>query len=150
MKDNVFSLHNFFFVLILGFILDLVSKTVIRLANIETTGHVLDSTPLFNHGTMWGLFSSVTFINIVFIIISIAALVLLYYFQKDHASLRLPLAIVSAGILGNLFDRIVYGAVFDFINVHFWPVFNLADSFIVCGVLLALFIVVKEEFDKKK
>ena len=66
---------------------------------------------------------------------------MLFYFQKEHKELSWPLALIAGGILGNLLDRIIYGAVFDFINFHFWPVFNLADTFIVCGVILAIFII---------
>jgi len=48
------------------------------------------------------------------------------------------LALIEGGILGNLIDRIRYGSVIDFLNFHVWPVFNLADSCIVAGVILCL------------
>jgi signal peptidase II len=48
------------------------------------------------------------------------------------------LGLIMGGTLGNGYDRIVYGTVTDFINFHFWPVFNVADSAISIGVVLLL------------
>lgn len=46
--------------------------------------------------------------------------------------------------MGNLFDRIAKGYVVDFIDIKVIPVFNLADFFITCGVLLLIFLILKE------
>ena len=46
------------------------------------------------------------------------------------------LGLIMGGTLGNGYDRIVHGTVTDFIDVHFWPVFNVADSAISIGVVL--------------
>ena len=46
--------------------------------------------------------------------------------------------------MGNLFDRIAKGYVVDFIDIRIIPVFNLADFFITCGVLLLAFLILKE------
>ena len=48
------------------------------------------------------------------------------------------LGLILGGTLGNGYDRIAYGTVTDFINVHFWPVFNVADSAVSIGVVLFL------------
>ena len=66
--------------------------------------------------------------------------------------LQLALSLILAGALGNLYDRVNYGYVIDFIEVYFrdyrWPSFNVADSAITCGVaLLALEIFRKEPND---
>lgn len=52
---------------------------------------------------------------------------------------NLAWALVLGGALGNLYDRLVYGHVVDFIDLRVWPVFNLADSAICAGVVLVLF-----------
>lgn len=53
-----------------------------------------------------------------------------------HKSHLLPLALIFAGAVGNLIDRVHFGYVVDFIQVYWWPTFNLADVFIVSGVLI--------------
>lgn len=149
MKKLDSNLRKFILVAFTALAFDILSKQIIRLSKFTTTGHFVDISNLFNTGTLWGLFSSVTFVNIVFIIISFLALVFLFYFRKEYPKLTVPLALISAGITGNLIDRIFHGAVFDFINFHFWPVFNLADSFIVCGIIIVLFLIVKDELERK-
>ena len=45
-------------------------------------------------------------------------------------------SLALSGALGNMIDRFVYGAVVDFLDVRIWPIFNVADIAIVCGVIL--------------
>lgn len=52
---------------------------------------------------------------------------------------RLALGLILGGAIGNLIDRLRLGHVVDFIDLRWWPVFNLADSAIVCGVVLLCF-----------
>jgi len=78
-----------------------------------------------------------------------ALLLVLYMVTRGDTTERLPMAValglVLGGALGNVADRIfrspgfLRGAVVDFVDVGFWPVFNLADSAITCGCLLLLF-----------
>ncbi len=67
----------------------------------------------------------------------LVALYLGYLIWKtpQRALTRFALALVLAGALGNLIDRVFLGAVTDFISVYNFPVFNLADSFISVGVV---------------
>ena len=82
--------------------------------------------------------------------LAVAALVLvLVLVVKGSATEQLPMALalglILGGAFGNVIDRIfrspglLRGAVVDFVDVGFWPVFNLADSAITCGCLLLLF-----------
>lgn len=82
---------------------------------------------------------------------------LLYMLYNAHRNaLRFALALILAGAFGNLFDRIVRGYVVDFIHVHFnqysWPLFNLADICITCGVIMTTTMILfdKEEPDKEE
>lgn len=55
--------------------------------------------------------------------------------------------LIAVGALNNVIDRLQYGAVIDYLRIGWWPVFNLADSMVVIGVIL---LVIKHLFDKKK
>jgi signal peptidase II len=56
------------------------------------------------------------------------------------------LSLILSGAIGNLIDRVRLGFVIDFIKVYWWPNFNLADAFIVCGVLLFMYeFLIREE-----
>lgn len=86
-----------------------------------------------NTGASFGLFKGM---NIVFIILSFVALgVCAYYYAREYR-IRILLAFLGAGIVGNLVNRIMYGYVIDFIDLGFWPVFNIADSLISIGVIV--------------
>jgi signal peptidase II len=82
-----------------------------------------------------------------FIVLSSAvSLVLVVWIWRLPPGARLlgsALALVLGGAVGNLVDRLAYGHVIDFIDLHaggwHWPAFNVADSAITCGVLLLLF-----------
>ena len=78
--------------------------------------------------------------------IAVAAAIFIIYLLKRHAGQRLfcwALALVLGGAIGNLIDRIAYGHVIDFLDVHVagwhWPAFNIADSAICIGA--AMFII---------
>lgn len=70
----------------------------------------------------------------------IIALILYYLFKRASKFECVPLALIAGGALGNLIDRIRFGAVIDFIDWHVadwhWPAFNVADACIVIGVCL--------------
>jgi signal peptidase II len=69
--------------------------------------------------------------------IAVAALVS-YWYRRRHAPVLEQAAYVLClgGAVGNLLDRIVRGYVVDFIHVHHWPIFNVADALLVAGVIL--------------
>ena len=80
-------------------------------------------------------------INIIaFLGLSIAA----FKMRRNHLLYTISFALIAAGALGNVIDRIRYGAVIDFLDFYFggyhWPAFNVADSSICVGVVI-LFII---------
>ena len=88
-------------------------------------------------------FSMLRGMNWLFIAVSVALLAGIYISRKQiecyGRSAKLGLLFVTGGALGNLWDRIFYGAVTDFVDFRIWPVFNAADSFItVGGIMLAV------------
>ena len=126
-------------------ILDQLSKYIFRNTSIDFGFIAL--TPTRNTGISFGLFQGTT---ILISVISIIVLAALYYFRKEFKGKEIYVSLISAGIIGNLIDRIVNGYVFDFLNLKWWPVFNLADSFIFIGVILYIISVLAHEKKQKR
>jgi signal peptidase II len=92
-----------------------------------------------NSGIAFGLFSSAT--AIVIALTTIAVGWMLLFFARAgarHPILPAALGLVIGGSVSNLVDRVRLGHVTDFLDLRFWPAFNLADSFIVIGVAVLL------------
>src|ERR671935_1318082 len=92
-----------------------------------------------NSGIAFGLFASAT--SLVILLTGLAVAWMLWFFARAgarHPVLPVALGFVIGGSISNLFDRVRLGHVIDFIDLRFWPAFNLADSFIVVGVLVLL------------
>ena len=96
-----------------------------------------------NTGAAWGVLSNSTFVLGVFSCI-VCVIIVLYVFAlrrgRMHAVECLGLSLVFSGGLGNAFDRLTQGYVVDFINTTFmsFPVFNIADIGVTCGIVLFL------------
>lgn len=92
-----------------------------------------------NSGTAFGLFPNQTPLLIV---VSIVAIGFLVYFYRAHAMpsvlLRIAIGLQLGGAFGNLIDRVRAGTVTDFIDVGPWPIFNIADSSIVVGIVILI------------
>ena len=92
-----------------------------------------------NSGIAFGLFSSAT--PVVIVLTGLAVAWMLAFFARSgarHPLLPVSLGFVIGGSLSNLIDRVRLGHVTDFLDLRFWPAFNLADSFIVVGVAILL------------
>jgi signal peptidase II len=70
--------------------------------------------------------------------------------DKIDKKQALPTLMIVAGLLGNLIDRVFRGFVIDFFDLKFWPVFNLADSLIVIGVVWLIILAVKKDSQENK
>jgi len=92
-----------------------------------------------NSGIAFGLFSSAT--SLVIMLTALAVAWMLWFFARSgarHPILPVSLGLVIGGSISNLVDRVRLGHVTDFLDLRFWPAFNLADSFIVIGVAILL------------
>ncbi len=90
-----------------------------------------------NSGIAFGLFSSAT--GIVIALTAVAVVWMLVFFARSgarHPVLPVALGFVLGGSVSNLLDRVRLGHVTDFLDLRYWPAFNLADSFIVVGVAI--------------
>ncbi len=106
---------------------------------------LLSITHVLNTGTAFGMLKNASWFFIVFAAAVSAFLIMRY--QKFPSSMHWTLGLILGGALGNLIDRILYGAVIDFIDLGWWPVFNIADSAIVIAIVCLLF---KEYMPKRK
>ena len=143
MKKIIISLTTFF--------LDRTTK--MYLINLQTTGTDIDFYvfPFLNFYLVWntgigfGLASleSSIFYHMLTIIITIINLALIFFLLKAKGIYIYLFALIIGGSLGNLFDRIYYYAVPDFIDFHVgnfhWFIFNVADIFITVGIIGFIF-----------
>ena len=149
-KLKNFSLN--FIILSSIFLIDRISKFyILKLAEVESSVDIyvtsyLNLFLIWNKGIAFGLFSmneSIIY-NIITLIICLIIMVILFMMWKNDNIQRYFLALVAGGALGNLYDRIVYMAVPDFIDLHFygfhWFVFNVADIFITVGVFCLILV----------
>jgi signal peptidase II len=101
----------------------------------------LDFTNTRNTGVAFGALEGGGLVVAVLIGLSLALLVGYFLANRDRPWLWLPVGMLLGGALGNLADRAREGAVIDFIDPVAWPAFNVADSCIVVGVFLLLWLV---------
>lgn len=99
-----------------------------------------------NQGIAFGVFAHK--LPIVSVLTAGAVCWMLLFFSRSAA--RHPLVPVAVGLLlggsvSNLWDRLINGYVTDFIDLRWWPTFNFADSFIVCGVALLLYVLFRAD-----
>ena len=101
--------------------------------------------PVWNTGISFGMLADYSdwmpgIISGLTIIISLVLLA--WLFVAVSVSIKLALSLILGGAVGNIIDRIRFGAVIDFVDIHFfdfhWPAFNIADSAITIGVALFL------------
>ena len=131
-------------------VLDQVSKHLVR--ELLANGSAIRVTPFFdlvlilNPGAAFSFLSSAAgWQRELFIGIALGASALILYLLRKHARDRvfcLGLGLILGGAIGNVIDRLLLGAVVDFLYFHlgeyYWPAFNVADSAITCGAGLLI------------
>ena len=114
----------------------------------------LNFTLAFNHGAAFSFLSNAggwqRWFFIIFSVIVI--LIITYILVKEKNSQYIAFSFVIGGAIGNLYDRILYGYVIDFIEFHYnsfyWPIFNIADIAISIGIILLLYSMFAKESKK--
>ena len=129
------------------FVLDRISKFYVIYESKKTyatelyVSKYLNITLIWNEGIAFGLFSfdQNNLYNLLTLIISIITIVILIMIINNRGIKKYALLMILGGALGNLFDRIIYKAVPDFIDFHIaefhWFIFNVADIFITIGII---------------
>tara|TARA_B100000161_G_scaffold245693_1_gene200765 strand:+ start:144 stop:617 length:474 start_codon:yes stop_codon:yes gene_type:complete len=148
-----------FSIIIFIFLIDRVSKLLI-IGSPETyeeygirVTSFLNFNLIWNEGIAFGLFSfeKKIYYNFLTVLIVLITLIILWMITRTEKIEKLAFVMIFGGSLGNIFDRLYYSSVPDFIDIHFsnfhWFIFNVADIFITLGVILLISL---EIFSKKK
>ena len=135
------------FLVILIFLIDRISKIYVISLNKKFLGSEIFSSKflniylVWNEGIAFGLFSSndSNFYNIITFLIILIIMILFYMINQSQGIQKYSLFMILGGAIGNVFDRILYKSVPDFIDFHVnefhWFIFNVADIFITIGVI---------------
>ena len=140
-----------FFYIFLIFALDRISKILVlslseKYSEIELyQSSFINIFLIWNKGIAFGLlsFEKNDLYNLITVLIFVIILILFFLVFKSERFKKISYIFITGGALGNLFDRIVYNSVPDFIDIHYkefhWFIFNIADIFITIGVICLIF-----------
>ena len=154
-------LINLFFVFTV-FLFDRLSKVYVIYLNDKFLGSEIFSSKflniilIWNEGIAFGLlsFNEKIFYNLLTFIILIIILMIFFMVLKSYGFKKYSLLRILGGALGNVYDRLFYRAVPDFIDFHIgnfhWFIFNVADIFITLGVIIMIIIEVTTNNKNKK
>jgi len=142
-KNNLYCL----FVILIIFFLDRYTKLFVLnnfTENIYFLNDYINLDLIWNTGIGFGLFSSNSNLiyNLTSLLIVIVIIFLIYFLIGSDKYEKIIYSIIIGGALGNFYDRMLFKAVPDFIDLHYknfhWFTFNLADIFITCGIIAFL------------
>lgn len=132
---------------ILIFVADQASKWwILHGLNLPEIGQVvllpvLNFTMVWNRGVTFGLLtgnSTLAHLGLAIFAVAVVVVLGIWVLRSNRLAIAIPVGAIAGGALGNVADRLHYGAVVDFIQAHAfgysWYVFNVADAAIVCGV----------------
>ena len=129
-------------------IVDIVSKLIVKhylsLGSISIISNFLNLTYVENTGAAWSIFDNNRYV--VLVLSGMIIIGIIYYIFKENPTriiVKIAYSLVLGGALGNFINRLYYGYVIDFIDVKIfeynYPIFNMADIFIVVGVILLVY-----------
>tara|TARA_Y100000591_G_scaffold313463_1_gene318941 strand:- start:2174 stop:2674 length:501 start_codon:yes stop_codon:yes gene_type:complete len=146
-KKELLSKQNFLYIIliIIIFFLDRFSKqNIINNLNDHSyfVNDFINLDLIWNIGIGFGFLSTDSFLiyNLITLLIGLVILSLFYFLVLSEIIDKLIYSVIIGGALGNFYDRLVYNAVPDFIDIHYknfhWFTFNVADIFITIGILI--------------
>lgn len=130
-------------------IIDQLSKILISKGDVQITliKNLLNITYVENRGMVFGVAQgSVYIMGAISFVVCIALIAYIVKLKKDRQKVENSIYMILAGGIGNMIDRLFRGYVIDFIDTPFIATFNLADSFVVIGVILLSITYIYREF----
>lgn len=154
-KKNKFLIIIAIILVLMDQIVKIVISTKLYNSTILLIPHVLNLIYVQNTGAAFGIGSNSTAMFIAVNIIVIGLIVYFIFSKKEEISnsILIALHLIIAGGISNLIDRIIRGFVIDYIDISQlikYPVFNLADVFIVIGCIIIAIYIIKDNIVKKK
>lgn len=122
-------------------------------SSIRIIGNFLRFTYAENRGAAFSILQDQRTFFLIITLMMLIVLGIIYFRSKDISNLsKLSIAMITGGAIGNFIDRFRLGYVIDFIDVRFgsiynFPVFNIADSFVVCGTFLMVILILFNKFE---
>lgn len=117
-----------------------ISHVLLPQMSVPVIPQIFHITYILNAGAAFGILENK---RLLFIIIALFILAGVGYFYRkipqQYRLFRLGIGLMAGGAIGNLIDRIATGYVIDFFDFRIWPVFNIADMAIVCGVIMMIY-----------
>ncbi len=145
-----------FFIIVCGILLDRITKLwalrrLVQVNDIVIIKNLFSFQYLENRGAAFGIFQGkVSLLAIVTLCITIGMLYYLIKYTPKSKIMKISFGLIISGAIGNLYDRIAYGYVVDFILIHYkdiyyFPTFNIADMLVVFGTVLLSIYILKED-----
>ncbi len=125
-------------------------------SSIKIIGDFLRFTYAENRGAAFSILQDQRLFFIITTVVMLAVMAYIYFKTKNITKLsKLSIAMIAGGAIGNFLDRLRLGYVVDFIDVRFgsfynFPIFNIADSFVVCGTILMIILILFNRFEKSE
>lgn len=145
-----------FIILIIGIVVDRISKlwalnTLAQGNDVVIIKNLFSFSYLENRGAAFGIFQNkLLFLVLITLIVVIGVLYFIIKYKPKSKLLKISLALIISGAIGNLLDRVFYKFVVDFICIHYkdiyyFPTFNVADILVVIGTILLAIYILKED-----
>jgi signal peptidase II len=122
--------------------------------SIKLIGNFLRFTYAENKGAAFSILQNQLWFFIIATVVMLGILSYMFFMTKNLTPVsRLSISMIAGGAIGNFIDRLRIGYVVDFIDVRFgsfynFPIFNIADSFVVCGTILMIILILFNKFEK--
>ena len=143
-------------VMILGVLADRITK-ILAAGNlpygtpIPIIGNIFSLEYIHNEGAAWSILNGrVGLLLIITVLVTVVIAWLLHKTPKEQKFMRFSYALLIAGALGNIIDRLYYGYVIDFLSFPNFPIFNIADCCVTVGIALIVILTIMDMKDESR